>query len=368
MNEALIKTLVLLLLIAVGYMLKSKFNLKEKTDGIKEMVLSVALPSTIFIALMKIELNASMLFIPVITLLFNFFLYYITPLALASFGVQKNSATGRTFRLLVPSLAPGLSCFPFIVEFLGEDSLALAAMADVGNKFFVLIFLYVVALNMFLKNTEAKETNVKEKLKSLALNLVKEPINILLFVALALLSFGIHYDTLPVVIQGIFDKTSALMTPLVLLFIGLAVKLKQGNKKIVLSLLFFRAGISLVFTALGVIIFQVHSVSMILLATVIPLSAISFWPFAHISLFYSKEDQLNIPLEKRTFDLELAVMVLALSLPFSTVLILGILTAGDYFADTWRLGVLGAAMTGIGIIPLAFSRLYFRSRASEAKS
>src|SRR5690606_11195026 len=117
MNEAILKTLILVLLIGVGFILKGKFGSKEKTNGIKEMVLSVALPSTIFIALMKIDLDISLIFVPIITIIFNFFMYWITPMALTSFGISKHSDTGRTLMLLVPSLAPGLSCFPFISEF-----------------------------------------------------------------------------------------------------------------------------------------------------------------------------------------------------------------------------------------------------------
>jgi malate permease and related proteins len=363
MNEAILKTVILVLLIGLGIILKAKFKLKDKTDGIKEIVLSVALPATIFIALMKIHLEASMLIIPILALVFNFFIFYITPFSLTALGVKKNSPTSRTMLMLMPSLAPGLSCFPFIIEFLGDESLALAAMADIGNKVFVLIFLYIIAMNMFLKTTDAQNTNSKDKIKSLLLSLIKEPINNILFVAIMLLSFGLNYETLPAVVVGFFDKTSAIMTPLVLIFIGLAVKLKQKNKGVVFSLLLVRAGLSLIFTATVVTLLGVTDTNLILLATVIPLSSVSFWPFAHISLFNSKEADLEISKDKKTFDVELAIMVLAISLPMSTILILTILSAGTYFADTWKIVLLGAALLGIGIIPYSISKL---TRASHS--
>jgi malate permease and related proteins len=357
MNEAILKTLVLVLLIGLGLALKAKFKLKEQTNGIKEIVLSVALPSTIFIALMKIHLEISMLIVPLITLAFGFFMYWISPFAVAAFGVNKNSPAGRTMALLLPSLAPGLSSFPFILEFLGDESLALAAMADIGNKFFVLIFLYVIAMNMFLKNTNAVKTNAKDKIKSLLISLIKEPINIILFVAIGLLCFGWNYETLPALVTGVFDKTSALMTPLVLIFIGLAVKLKQKNKGVVFSILLFRAGISLIFSALLISIMGIADSNLILLATAIPLSSVSFWPFAHISLFNSKEEEMDMPKDRKTFDVELAVMVLAISLPLSTILILGILSAGTYFAEAWKILLLGVGSMALGVIPYAISKL-----------
>ena len=121
------------------------------------------------------------------------FLFVATALAAASCKVEAVSYTHLDVykrQMLLPSLAPGLSCFPFIAEFLGEKSVAMAALGDVGNKFFVLIFLYVIAMNMFLKNTKSEETKMGEKIKSLLMNIVQEPINIIIISAAVLLSLG----------------------------------------------------------------------------------------------------------------------------------------------------------------------------------
>ncbi|WP_028668181.1 hypothetical protein [Runella zeae] len=351
MSDALQKAFTLLLLIVLGLVLRSKFKNKQQTDGIKEMVLSVALPSTIFIALMKVTVDSKLIIVPALTLVFNFFMYFITPLALSFFGVEKDSPTGRTLVMLLPSLAPGLSCFPFIAEFLGQESVAMAAMGDVGNKFFVLIFLYIVALNMFLKNAKSEEANLSTKIKSLLLNLVKEPINIIIASALILLSLGVSFKSLPAIIADMFDKTSAMMTPLVLIFIGLAVQLKQRKKRLISSLLIFRAGVTMLFSAAVISVLGIHDPTMVLLAVAIPLSSASFWPFAHISAFNLREENSGLPKERRTFDAELAVLVLAFSLPFSTLLILGILSAGTFFAHLPTLIITGLIFIGIGIIP-----------------
>ena len=358
MSDALQKTITLLLIIMLGLVLKSKFKNKERTNGIKEIILAVALPATIFISLMKIEIDSSMLVIPVLMLAFNFLLYFLAPFAFPFFGIEKDSQTSRTMLMLIPSLAPGLSCFPFIAEFLGEKSLALAALADVGNKIFVLIALYLVALNMFLKNNKDQESNVSSKVKSLLMSMLQEPINLLLIVALLLLSFGINYSTLPPAITDLFNKTSAMMTPLVLLFIGLAVQLKEGRKVTVLSILFFRAGITLLISAGMIFILHLKEPTMILLAVVIPLSAASFWPLAHISAFNVKEEAKEIPKEKRTFDMELAVLLLAFSLPFSTILVLGVLSSGTYFANTSVLAASGLILLGLGALPNLITKVY----------
>jgi predicted permease len=357
MNEALQKSLTLLLLIGLGLFLRSKYKNKEMVGGLKELVLTVALPSTIFIALMKIPLDSTLAMIPLITILFNFFIFFAIPPVLGFFTIDKNSSTGRTIQMLLPSLAPGLSCFPFIAEFLGEKSLAMAAMADVGNKFFVLIFLYIIALNLFLKNNVNEKSNLGTKIKSLLLSLVKEPINSIMILAIVLLCFGVSYKALPTLVTDIFDKTSAMMTPLILIFIGLAVEIKQKKKRVIVSLLFFRAGISMLFSAFIITLFGIHETSLILMALVLPLSSASFWPFAHISAFNLKEDALGISKEKRTFNIEFAILVLAFSLPFSSLMILSILSAGKFFANVSVILFTGFSLIGISIIPIFIQKL-----------
>jgi malate permease and related proteins len=366
MSDALQKTITLILLIVLGLILRGKFKNKEQLNGIKEIVLSVALPATIFIALMKIQVDSTLFFIPLAALAFNFFMYYASPVAFGFFGVEKDSSTARTLVMLLPSLAPGLSAFPFIAEFLGEEGLAKAAMADVGNKFFVLIFLYIIAMNMFLKNSVNEEANLSRKIKDLLLSLVKEPINILLVLAITLLSFGVSYKTLPSVVADLFDKTSAMMTPLVLIFIGLAVQLKEGRKRLVMSMLTFRAGITLLFSAALIALFNLSDPTMVLLAVVVPLSSASFWPFAHISVFNLREEAKGMSKERRTFDVELAVLILAFSLPMSTILILGILSTGTMFTHLSTIVTAGVILTALGTVPNLVAKAMFKAAPSEA--
>lgn len=351
MSIALQKTITLLLLIFLGILIRGRFKHASAVSGIKEVILTIALPSTIFIALMKVEMDAAMIIVPLMTLMFNLLLFFTVPLFFSFLGLEKNSPTGRTLMMLIPSLAPGLSCFPFVAEFLGQKSLAMAALADVGNKFFVLIFLYVAALNMFLANGAVEKINFPSRLKKLLANLVKEPVNVLIIIAIILLAMGWNYSTLPAVITDLMDKTSAMMTPLVLIFIGLAVQLRESRKKLVVSVLFLRAGITMIISCLVITVLHITQPSMALLAVVLPLSSASFWPLAHISAFNDREDQRGLSQERRTFDLELAVLILSFSLPFSTVLILGILSAGTFFVHPLVLLVGGLALIFLGAIP-----------------
>ncbi|MEM6771793.1 MAG: permease, partial [Bacteroidota bacterium] len=149
MNPALEKTAVFLLLIVAGYLLQQKIKGKQDLKGVKVLILSVILPATIFVALLKIKVSAELLLLPVGGLFLNGLLFLAARQALPHLGFRKASREWRTMLLLVPSLAPGLSCFPFVVEYLGDEALAMAALADVGNKIFVLIILYLIAMNWY---------------------------------------------------------------------------------------------------------------------------------------------------------------------------------------------------------------------------
>ncbi|MES2520083.1 MAG: hypothetical protein V4585_18340 [Bacteroidota bacterium] len=360
MLEAVQKTLILILLIGLGFALRGKIKNKTEINGIKEIILSIALPSTVFIALMGIKISFSLLIYPILTLGFNFFIFLSAPYFLPIFGIDKDSTSGRTLTMLLPSLAPGLSSFPFINEFLGDDSLALAAMGDVGNKFFALNFLYFIALNMYMKNNQTEDVQEKGKVKSLLLSLVKEPINIIMLLAIGFLSFGVNMTSMPTVVSELFNRASSLMTPLVLIYIGLAVQFKEGKIKLVSSILLFRAGITLLFSVLMIKVFNINNPNLILLAVVVPLSSCSFWPFAHISAINLKEEDKNYAKERRTFDMNLAVLILAFSLPLSTILVMGILASGQFFADTSTLFIFGLILTGLGLAPHLIKKPYFK--------
>ena len=340
------KTLVFLVFIFLGVVLKAKFKSPQEINGIKKIILNLALPATIFIALLGIKIEASLLLLPLMALAFNLLLFAISPFLLPIVGVKKNTPSYRTARLLIPSLAPGLSCFPFVLEFLGEDYLAKAAMADLGNKVFVLIVLYMVAMHWFYARNQESQTGGKAKLLSLLKTLVTEPVNLFIGVALILLVLGFNMESLPFFISDSLAKLSLMMTPLVLLFIGLAVKIKRQQFAEILSLLLLRAGLVFLISAVFVLVSGVSVQSEILLMISFGLSACSFWPFAHLSLV----DGLEVDKKSKTFDSNYAVAILALSFPLSTVLILSVLNSGAVLGSPVNIFIVGSILLLLGTL------------------
>lgn len=354
--EGIEKTIVFVIFIFIGMLLKRKFNSPKEVNGIKKIILNLALPATIFLAILKIDIDASFVILPIAALGFNLFLFWIFPYLLPLFGLQSNTAAHKTAWLLMPSLAPGLSCFPFVLEFLGDHYLAQAAMADLGNKVFVLIILYWMAMHWYYQNHLDIKKSSKGKLASLLKTLLTEPVNLFIIAALVLIVIGIQFKELPQMVGDIFNKLSLMMTPLVLLFIGLAVKIKRRQFFQILSLLSIRASIPFLTIGLFVLLFPNQQIAQILLYLCFGLSACSFWPFSHIALV----DSLETKQENKTFDSHFAVAILALSFPVSTAIILGVLNSHTTFDNSFNLVITGLALLIIGFLKPIF--FYFSQR------
>ena len=366
MDINLQKTFLFLLFIGIGLLLKVKLKDKSELAGIKVIILNLALPATIFIALLGVNIEASLLLLPLIALLLNVVLFFVTPLVLPILGIKRGTPNFRTGQLLVSSLAPGLSCFPFILEYLGDSYLAKAAMADLGNKVFVLLILYLVAMRWHYKTQEIQNTSNKAKLKSLCIAMVSEPVNIFILVALVLLSFGLHMESLPFIVSESLSRLSLLMTPLVLLFIGLSVKIKKRQFAQIISVLLLRAGIVVL---LGIGLISIANITIAqdrLLLLAFGLSACSFWPFAHIAAVDAQEKRvLNF---RKTFNQNFAINILAISFPLSVVLILGILSAGTLFANIDTMLILATVLITGGLVYPGFMLLVKKKSLAQTKT
>ena len=357
MSSAIPKTLSLLLLIMIGYIFQRKMKSKDQLEGIKTLILSLALPATIFVALLHIDFKSDLIVIPILSLAFNLMMFLLmdkVPLR-PVFNIPLNQY--RTLIMLIPSLAPGLSCFPFIIEYSGQGPLAMAALADVGNKVFVLIISYTIAMHWFYEVNRNASIDRSTKLKDLFYSLINEPVNIVIVVALVMVSFGLNFMSLPQVFSLSIDRLSLMMTPLILLFIGLSMKLTWGQVKTIFFFLFFRAGIAFLISAFVLYIFPVRDLSTILLIVVFPQSACSFWPYAHMAAVAKMENRL-IGQRGKTFDLDFAMNVLACSMPFSVVLIMTVYASGAFFTTpTTLVGfALACIAAGFGILVLSRRR------------
>lgn len=363
MPEAITKTVSLLLLIFVGVLISGKIKSKEQREGVRTLILSIALPATIFIALLKVEFTLELMLVPVLALAFNFVMYFlISKLPLDSlFNIHQNQY--RTLMLIIPSLAPGLSVFPFILEYSGEATLATAAVADLGNKIFVLIIAYIIAMRWYYKSNQEFTGEGKLNLKDVLKALVNEPVNLVVVTAIVLLIFGIGYEVFPGFLQSGIDKLSLMMTPLVLLFIGMSVKFTWAQVRTIFAFLFFRSGVAFLISAILLVILAPTDLGTALLIVIFPQSACSFWPYAHMAAVSKLEASHGKT--TGTFDLDFAMNILACSLPFSVMLVMVVYTMQTTFASPFNVTGFGALCLLLAAAPAVVPVFLPKSQLKE---
>lgn len=355
MSSATTKTISLLLLIIIGYLFQKKIKNKDQREGIKILILSLALPATIFIALLQIDFKSDLIIIPVLSLGFNIVMHILVdklPLR-PVFNIPLNQY--RVLIMLIPSLAPGLSCFPFIMEYSGQGPLAMAALADVGNKIFVLIISYTIAMKWYFETNKESMPDEGNKVKDLLFSLLNEPVNLVIVMAIIMLSLGLSYSTFPEFIRLSIDRLSLMMTPMVLLFIGLSMRLTWSQVRTIFSFLFLRSGIAFLISGLLLFFFPVTDIPTVLLMVVFPQSACSFWPYAHMASVAQLESKADGKPTARTFDLDFAMNVLACSMPFSVILILIIYASGNFFANTANVFICSGTLLTLAVLVVLVS-------------
>ncbi|MBC2838558.1 permease [Robiginitalea sp. SC105] len=351
MDPALQRTLELLLIIGIGLLLQRKLGNRMQLDGLKIIILNVALPATIFLALLKVELKPGLLVLPCLALAFNLLMFLAVRFVLPWFAPGEKGPQRRTLAMLLPSLAPGLSCYPFIMAYLDDASLAMAALADVGNKFFGLILLYLLAMHWYNLRSPAATAKApaSKKLRGLFLSLLREPINLVIGAAIILLIAGLNLESLPGFIAATVNRFSVMMVALVLLFIGMAVRVSLSDLRTIALLLSWRSGMALLFSSLMLFLLPALSPALILLVIVFPQSSCSFWPYAHMHLVNTREESESR--QGRTFDTGFAVNLLACSLPFSSGIILLAFNFPETIAHAWVLALVGFTLVGISLLP-----------------
>ena len=336
---------VFFLLITLGFILKHKFKKQSFKTGLKIYILNIALPATIFISIINFEISSNFLLYPLIALFFNIIIFAITPLILKIAKIS-DSKKKRTLLMLLPSFAPGLSCFPIINDFLGSEALAKASIIDFGNKFFVLLFLFFIAIRLHNVNQNNAIYNRRKSIKPMLKNFLYEPINIIIFVAIIFLWTGNTITNLPNLLIDFFSKISDTLTPVVLIFIGLSIILKRDVVMDIIPLLLLRSGICLLILTFLLQLTGYGFYTETKLFLILSISSVSFWPFAHMTFVNNIEK--DIDKRNKTFDIKFGLNFLAYSLPFSTTLILFLFSNDSFLSNAINLYLISVFLIILG--------------------
>ena len=344
------KIAVFFLLIILGILLKNKFGDKPEKLGIKKFILNISLPATILISFISFKIELDFLYLPLAGIALNLFIFLLSPSILKITKINKLSRKGKTLTMLLSSFAPGISCFPIIEEFLGSEYLVRASLIDFGNKLFVLVFLLILSyrLHYLTQGIKYKKNNILPK--NIIKSIFTEPINLVLIFSTIILSLGFTIDEIPKIFVDLLNRMKDTLTPLVLIFIGLSIIFSKEALRDIIPVLFIRAGVSLFFTICAVNTFGLNNGDHTVFYLALSLSSVSFWPFAHMTLINEVEKKAKI--KNRTFDIGYGLNFLAYSLPFSTILILLLVSQKSTVLDLSFILLLSIIMILIGFVML----------------
>jgi malate permease and related proteins len=350
------KAISLVLLIATGYALKQKFSTPQATGAIRAFVLNVALPATIFLSTLDINTQLNLVLLP------SFALGVNLGLMLAGVGLTRlllrstRSPKARALMLLFPSLAPGLTVYPFVEQFLGRPGLAWVALADMGNKLFVLVGLYALAVYWFQQSAGHLKKSSTPQWQTILRFLLTEPVNGAIVLGLLLASWQVRAADLPLALIDALQKFSLCSTPLILFYVGVSLNLRKIQFGTLLLVLLARAGVGFLLSAIALAILRPTSIEAITLFISLPQASCSLWPLLHATKINQQAD-----VDGNFFDVDFATALLALSFPFSITVLLLVFVSGSFFYSPVHLGLAGGMLLGaFGILFVA--QHYLRSR------
>lgn len=345
------KAIALILLIVTGYLLKQKFQDPISTGAIRNFILNVALPATIFLSTIEIDTQLDLILLPSFALAVNLFLMAIGFLITHLLMQNETQEKKRALILLFPSLAPGLTVYPFIEQFLGRQGLAWVALADMGNKTFVLVGLYALAIYWFYQLSNQKSgSKVNAQWGNIGKFLLTEPVNIAIVLGFILATFKINSASLPLALTDTIQKLAVCATPLILFYVGITLNFKSFQFGKLLTILLAKAGCGFLFSGVAIVLLRPTSPEAISLFVSLPQASFSLWPLLHATRINNQKPSISSEQGSSKalfFDTEFATAMLATSFPFSILILLLIFSSGRYFYTPHHLLATGSFLLGV---------------------
>jgi predicted permease len=225
MNEFLLKMVPVILIFALGVLLKRLKVLTNKdSDLLLKLVFYVCLPSLTIISTQKVVLIWKHVYIPFIPIVIVLTTFLVSTLLLSQLKISRR--TRGTF-LVGTMIMNTAFVFPFVLSAFGEEGFAYATIFQFGTGLSIFTFIYYIAM----RHSPAAENRVNFK-KFLLL----PPIWALICGIILNLS-GLK---IPVVLHNFFELLGLPAIPLVMLSLGVYFHPRVSNIKRLLLVFMIR--------------------------------------------------------------------------------------------------------------------------------
>ncbi|NHC41603.1 AEC family transporter [Bacillus sp. MM2020_1] len=227
--------LYIIIIIALGYLLKRLNILKEK-DGevISKIIFKISLPALVLVTFDSVKIETSLILLPVIVLIYGL----ITAcLGLLVFKNEERELKGSF--LMLSGFNVGLFAFPLVFTIWGMEGLTYFSMFDVGTSFVVFGIAYILGSYFSAEGLKLKPIEILKKLG--------KSIPLMTYLIASILNFS--HIQLPDTIIHVASTISKANMPLSLLLLGLYLNFKLDKQfiKPMLKFLTFRYGLGLLF-------------------------------------------------------------------------------------------------------------------------
>ena len=131
--------LMILLLIAVGYVLKRiGFIQGHESHVLSVLVLNVTLPAVVIVNLNHVTLNPSLTILPIMMLIYGI----ITKILIVILFIKYNNEIRGTVAMMMAALNIGIFAYPLVQQIWPEKGLLYFGMADIGGA--IVMFLSLI--------------------------------------------------------------------------------------------------------------------------------------------------------------------------------------------------------------------------------
>lgn len=262
--------LTIIAMILLGYLMKRLGYFTEQDGGvIGRIVFNITLPSLVIVTLSKVEIEPSLMLLPVIMIL-----YAVTAKGLVILlFINHHRHVKGSVGMMASALNIGLFAYPLVEQMFGAEGLLYFGMFDIGGSIVMFGITYIVG-NYFSDGAEIFD------IRYLALSLLK---SVPLMTYMIMLILSLLHVKLPTFALDFFGIVSQANMPLSMLLLGvyLNFKVDQAYLPITIKYLLFHYGFGTVIGLLCYVFLPFNEMfrTTILIGLLLPIG-VSIIPYA----------------------------------------------------------------------------------------
>ncbi|HOD54907.1 MAG TPA: AEC family transporter [Candidatus Cloacimonadota bacterium] len=286
MKEFILRIIPIIIFFALGCLFR-QFRIFKKEDGsvFLNLVFYLCMPALTFSSLLETELNARLLYIPLLPVAVMLFTYVLSRFVLLV--KPQNKKTTGTFLIASMIMNTGFT-LPFFYAGFGNDGFAKAILFDIGNSFLIFTWVYFIAV-------KAAAVEGHSKLKMLTKTILLPPLWALV-IALILKQSQI---AMPNPVLSFFKIAGEPTIPLIMIALGLYFEpsLKYISKSLTVISIRMLGGLLIGLLLMKLIPFD-HVTKIVVIAS-------SAAPVGYNSLVFSSMEELDVPFAATTVSLSI---------------------------------------------------------------